>query len=62
MAKALGDKLPWVSEAVLAIYNNAPGGSAKKNSESKQQKSDVNAHVTALIQSVVKNFWTSEYT
>ena len=26
----LGDKLPYASEAVLAIYNNAPGGSPLK--------------------------------
>ena len=26
----LGEKLPWVTEAVLLIYNYAPGGSAKK--------------------------------
>ena len=26
----LGEKLPWVTEAVISIYNYAPGGSAKK--------------------------------
>ena len=31
----LGDKLPWVTEAVIAIYNYAPGGSEKKGKESK---------------------------
>ena len=30
----LGDKLPWVTEAVISIYNYAPGGSAKKGKES----------------------------
>ena len=25
----LGYKLPWISEAVMAIYNYAPGGSLK---------------------------------
>ena len=26
----LGDKLPWVTKAVISIYNYAPDGSAKK--------------------------------
>ena len=30
----LGDKLPWVTEAVISIYNYAPGGSTKKGKES----------------------------
>ena len=29
----LGDKLPWVSEMVLAIVSYAPGGSPKVNKE-----------------------------
>lgn len=29
IAFVLGYKLPWISEAVMAIYNSAPGGSLK---------------------------------
>ena len=39
----LGDKLPLVTEAVISIYNYAPGGSAKKGKESKRRKETVNA-------------------
>ena len=33
----LGDKLPWVTEAVISIYNYAPGGSAKKRIKKKER-------------------------
>ena len=46
----LGEKLPWVTEAVISIYNYAPGGSAKKGKESKRRKDAVNAYVQALIE------------
>ena len=52
----LGDKLPWISEAVLAIVSYAPGGSAKKDKESKQRKTAVNAYVKALIEMWSKAF------
>ena len=40
-----GDKLPWVHEAVLAIINVAPGGSAKKEKESKACRDAINTYV-----------------
>ena len=46
----LGEKLPWVTEAVISIYNYAPGGSAKKGKESKRRKDAVNAYVQSLIE------------
>ena len=52
----LGDKLPWVTEAVISIYNCAPGGSAKKGKESKRRKDAVNAYVMSLIEMLSKAF------
>ena len=40
-----GDKLPWVTEAVIWIYNYAIGGSAKKGKKSKRRKDAVNGYV-----------------
>ena len=40
-----GDKLPWVHEAVLAIIDVAPGGSAKKEKESKSRRDAINTYV-----------------
>ena len=40
-----GNKLPWVHEAVLAIINVAPGGSAKKEKESKARRDAINTYV-----------------
>ena len=48
----LGDKLPLVSEAVLAILSYAPGGSPKKSAESKTRRNGINAYVRAL-----RNLW-----
>ena len=42
----LGDKLPWVYEAVIAIYGYSPGGLPKEGRESKARKKAVNAYVT----------------
>ena len=36
IAFVLGYKVPWISEAVMAIYNYAPGGSLKMDKETKQ--------------------------
>ena len=52
----LGEKLPWVTEAVISIYNYAPGGSAKKGKESKRRKDAVNAYVKSLIEMWSKAF------
>ena len=52
----LGEKLPWVTEAVISIYNYAPGGSAKKGKESKRRKDAVNAYVQSLIEMWSKAF------
>ena len=52
----LGEKLPWVTEAVISIYNYAPGGSAKKGKESKRRKDAVNAYVKCLIEMWSKAF------
>ena len=52
----LGDKLPWVTEAVISVYNYAPGGSAKKGKESKRRKDAVNAYVKSLIEMWSKAF------
>ena len=52
----LGDKLPWVAEAVISIYNYAPSGSAKKGKESKRRKDAVNAYVKSLIEMWSKAF------
>ena len=41
----LGQKLPWVTEAVISIHNYASGGSAKKGKESARRKDAVNAYV-----------------
>ena len=45
-----GDKLPWVTEAVIWIYNYAIGGSAKKGKKSKRRKDAVNGYVKSLIE------------
>ena len=52
----LGQKLPWVTEAVISIYNYAPGGSAKKEKESKTRKDAVNAYVKSSIEIWSKAF------
>ena len=52
----LGDKLPWISEAVLAIIKYAPGSSLKKEKETKQRKLAINAYVTSLIEIWSKAF------
>ena len=52
----LDEKLPWVTEAVISIYNYAPGGSAKKGKESKRTKDAVNAYVKSLIEMRSKAF------
>ena len=41
-------KLPWVPEAVLAVINVAPGGSAKKDKESKARRDAINTYVTEV--------------
>ena len=52
----LGEKLPWVTETVISIYNYAPCGSAKKGKESKRRKDPVNAYVKSLIEMWSKAF------
>ena len=52
----LGEKLPWVTEAVISIYNYAPGGSAKKGKKSKRRKDAINAYVKSLIEMWSKAF------
>ena len=37
-----GEKLPWVTEAVISIYNYASGGSAKKGKKLKRREDAVN--------------------
>ena len=52
----LDQKLPWVTEADISIYNYAPGSSAKKGKESKRRKDAVNAYVKYLIEMWSKAF------
>ena len=52
----LGDKLPWVYEAVIAFYGYSPGASPKEGRESKAKKKVVNAYVTSLMRTWVKAF------
>ena len=52
----LDEKLPWVTEADISIYNYAPGSSAKKGKESKRRKDAVNAYVKYLIEMWSKAF------
>ena len=52
----LGDKLPWVCEAVIAIYGYSPGGSPKEGRVSKVRKKAVNVYVTSLMKTRVKVF------
>ena len=46
----LGEKLLWVAEVVISIYNYAPGVSAKKGKELKSRKDAVSAYVKSLIE------------
>ena len=43
----IGDKLPYISEAVMAIYSYAPGG--KPTAETEKCKAAINAYTIALI-------------
>ena len=52
----LGDKLPWLHEAVLAIYSYAPGGSPKEGKETKIRKKAVNAYISSVTKIWVKAF------
>ena len=52
----LGDKLPWLHEAVLAIYSYAPGGSPKEGKESKIRKQAINAYTNSIMKIWVKAF------
>ena len=52
----LGEKLPWVTKAVISIYNYAPSGSAKKRKELKRRKDPVNGYVKSLIELWSKAF------
>ena len=52
----LGEKLPWVTEAVISIYSYAPSGPAKKGKESKRRKDAVNTYVKSLIEMWSKAF------
>ena len=52
----VGQKLLWVTEAVISIYNYAAGGSAKKGKESKRRKDAVSACVKSLIEMWSKAF------
>ena len=56
LVSVLGKKLPWVTEAVISIYNYIPGGSAKKGKESKRRQDAVNAYVKSLIEMWSKAF------
>ena len=51
-----GEKLPWVTEAVISIYNYAPGGSAKKGKKLKRREDAVNAYIKSLIEIWSKAF------
>ena len=44
----LRDKLPWLYEAVIAIYTFAPGGAPKEKSETQIRKETINAYINAL--------------
>ena len=52
----LGDKLPWISKVVLAIYDYAPGGLPKITNWSSLRKNAVNSYVKALIELWQKAF------
>ena len=52
----LDEKLPWVTEAVISIYNYAPGGSVKKGKVFKRGKDAVNAYLKSLIEMWSKDF------
>ena len=52
----LGDKLPWVYEAVESIIEIAPGGSPKEQNESKVRKKAVNTYISAVRTLWVKAF------
>ena len=52
----LGYKLPWISEAVMAIYNYTPGGSVKMDKETKQCYAAVSAYVSSLMDIWLKYF------
>ena len=52
----LGDKLPWVSEMVLAIVSYAPGGSPKENKESATRKTAVKSYAICLV-----NLWNKAF-
>ena len=44
----IGEKLPWVHEAVTAIIEIAPGGSAKEGTESGTRKKAIGEYVKAI--------------
>ena len=48
--------MPWVTEAVISIYNYPPGGSAKKGKESKRRKDPVSGYVKSFIELWSKAF------
>ena len=43
----IGDKLPYISEAVFAIYSYAPGG--KHTAETEKRKAAINAYTIVII-------------
>ena len=45
----LGYKIPWISEAVMAIYNYGSSGSLKMDKETKQCCAAVSAYVSSLL-------------
>ena len=53
----LGYKLPWISEAVMAIYNYAPGGSLKMDKETKQYCVEVSAYVNFFFDVHLADFF-----
>ena len=52
----LGDQLPLIYKAVIAIHGYSPCGSPKEGRESKVRKKVVNAYVTSLTRTWVKAF------
>ena len=56
----LGDKLPLVSEAVIAIVSYAHGGAYSEKSETRKRKNAINNYVSALIE-LWSNAFGSKY-
>ena len=52
----LSEKLSWVTEVVISIYNYASGGSPKKWKESRRRKDAVNAYIKSLMEMWSKAF------